>query len=332
MTSDPPGWDAIDERLGALYPGVEPQHFGTLIKFAMGGPDPLDGVSFYARSEPVPHWHLVGYGMSELYEKETDNADESGWGFEFTFRVARDEDETEPPLWAANLLQNLARYVYSSGNWFEPGHHMNANGPIRHEYETAVTALAFAEDPELGAIGTPNGRVLFLQVVGLTGDEYEAARRWNTNGVLALLAERQPLLVTDLDRPSATDDPEVRAAVEAGRARDGSSTGWLLVGGFTWAPAGEAVRLTVKEITAGMVADAVRDRLPYGRSLLLEGGDHRVLLNQAGTAAVRHPEDGPLEIDLPPAAVTALIGATAIGSYGLPEAPGVMVEVVGESP
>jgi hypothetical protein len=53
--------------------------------------------------------------MSELYAKEADNPNESGWGFEFTFRVARDTGDTEPPMWAANLLQNLARYVSSSG-------------------------------------------------------------------------------------------------------------------------------------------------------------------------------------------------------------------------
>ncbi|MCY1140981.1 suppressor of fused domain protein [Actinoplanes sp. Pm04-4] len=291
---------------------------------ALGGADPLDGVSFYAREEPVPHWHLVGYGMSDLYEKET-----SGWGFEFTFRVARAEHETEPPMWAANLLQNLARYVYSSGNWFEPGHHMNANGPIRQGYETAVTALAFVEDPELGTIDTPNGGLRFLQVVGLTADEYEAARRWNTNGVLGLLSARQPLLITDLNRPSATDDPEGQAATEEGRTRDGSSTGWLLVGGFTCAssPAG-TVRLTIKEITAKMVSEAVSDRLPYGRSLLLESGEHKVLLNSADTPAVRRPDEGPIELDLPAPAVAALIEATAVGSHQLPGAPDVLDDIV----
>ena len=156
MTSSAPGWDAIGARLSELYPNVEPKHFGTLHRFALGGPDPLDGISFYPRDEPKPHWHIVGYGMSELYSKETDNPDESGWGFEFTFRVARDGDET--PLWAANLLQNLARYVFSSGNRFEPGHHMNANGPIQQGYETGMTALAFTEDPELRTILTRTGR------------------------------------------------------------------------------------------------------------------------------------------------------------------------------
>jgi hypothetical protein len=71
MASSAPGWDAIDAHLGQLYPGAEPRHYGTLHRFSLGGPDPLDGVSYYPRAEPVPHWHIVGYGMSELYAKET---------------------------------------------------------------------------------------------------------------------------------------------------------------------------------------------------------------------------------------------------------------------
>jgi hypothetical protein len=202
MTSAAPGWDAIDARLAELYPDLEPKHYGTLHRFALGGPDPLDGMSFYPRATPIPHWHIVGYGMSELYAKETDNSEESGWGFELTFRVARHDGDDEPPIWAANLLQNLARYVFSSGNWFSPGDHMNTNGPIRQDYPTDVTALAFVEDPELGTIATPHGRLQFLQVVGLTEAEYVAARQWDTRGVLGLLADRQPLLVTDPDRQS----------------------------------------------------------------------------------------------------------------------------------
>ncbi|MGW4464816.1 suppressor of fused domain protein [Micromonospora sp. NPDC004704] len=221
MTSEAPGWAAIDARLAELYPDVKPKHYGTLHRFALGGPDPLDGVSFYQRVEPVPHWHIIGYGMSELYAKETENPDESGWGFEFTIRITRDTGDTAPPIWAANLLQNLARYLISSGNRFEPGHHINANGPIRQDHETALTALTFVEDPELGTIPTPHGRVQFLQVVGLTTDEYAQARQRGTNGLLTMLGERQPLLITDLNRPSVTDDQASRTPSEAGRGNDG---------------------------------------------------------------------------------------------------------------
>jgi hypothetical protein len=199
-----PGWTAIDDALSRIYGDTTPQHWGTLLSWALGGSDPLDGVSAFPRDEPLPHWHYVTYGLSELYEKESDVADESGWGFEFTFRLARAAHETEAPVWPTNLLQNLARYVFGSGNRFGEGHHIDANGPIAvGRADSQVRALAFTGDPELGTIATPHGRVEFLQVVGLTPEEHEAAATaGDAAGVLGILATRLPLLITDIDRAS----------------------------------------------------------------------------------------------------------------------------------
>jgi hypothetical protein len=65
--------------------------------------------------------------------------------------------------------------------------------------------------------------VQFLQAVGLTADELELARRWRTSGVVAALAERDPLLLTVLDRPSVLEDPDVRARLEEQARREGPS-------------------------------------------------------------------------------------------------------------
>ena len=78
--SESPGWEAINRALEPLDPGVEPQHWGTLLKWRLGGPDPLDGISIYERED---HWHYVSFGMSELYLKESEAEEVSGWGFEF---------------------------------------------------------------------------------------------------------------------------------------------------------------------------------------------------------------------------------------------------------
>ena len=53
----------------------------------LGGQDPLDGLSAYKAESPFPHWHIVTFGFSELYEKESENPDYSGYGFELTFRL-----------------------------------------------------------------------------------------------------------------------------------------------------------------------------------------------------------------------------------------------------
>ena len=72
------------------------------------------------------------------------------------------------------------------------------------DYDTDITALAFAPDPELGTIDTPHGKVQFLQMVGLTSAEYEYLKPLNNvEAVEALLKKMQqdnPLLITDLDR------------------------------------------------------------------------------------------------------------------------------------
>ena len=96
------GWDAIEQAMSKLYGDQEPKHYGTLIPYMLGGPDPLDGISAYKAEQPFPHWHIVTFGFSELYDKESDDAELSGYGFELTFRLARVETEEEPPAWALN--------------------------------------------------------------------------------------------------------------------------------------------------------------------------------------------------------------------------------------
>ena len=49
-----PGWDAIDAVCERVFPGQEPPHYGTVIKYAVGGDDPIDGISVYRTDDPVP--------------------------------------------------------------------------------------------------------------------------------------------------------------------------------------------------------------------------------------------------------------------------------------
>ncbi|MEU5992001.1 suppressor of fused domain protein [Spirillospora sp. NPDC047418] len=326
-----PGWDAIDAALRPLYGDTRPYHLGTIHKWALGGPDPLDGISVYARTEPVPHWHFISYGMTELYTKESENPDESGWGFEFTFRLARDPAEEQPPVWAASLLQNLGRYVYTSGNWFEAGHHMDVNGPIAADREDSeIRAVTFVRDPELGEISTPHGTVVFLQVVGLAMEEYEALRRWNADGMAAALAPHLPLFVTDLDRRSLLADPAVARAVEEGIARDGSSGGVLFVSTAHWERAGDATTLRLGALQAPAIAESLRGRLPFGRELVLRTDDMALAFLPADAFAVEEPAEGVLEVHVPAAALedlNAVLLPTA-GRRAVASVPGLTVEIV----
>ena len=300
-----PGWNAIDAAMQPLYPDQEPLHYGNVISARLGGPNPLDGTSVWKRLAPVPHWHFVTYGLSELYAKESDDPGTSGYGFELTFRLACDPSEpadAEPPAWAINFLQNLARYVFQSGNVFDDGHWMTANGPIALERDTLICSMGFVFDPELPAIDTPNGRMAFIQVVGLTLDEERAAKQWQTRKLLDVLLPEMPLWVTDLARPSLLDDAGVRAQVDAGARRDGSSSGSLFTDVLGWKTHKRLLRSPLTDITLGArqvdeLVTLLPLRLPFGRDFRVAGREGSLLFTRADTDGVSD-EDGNLTLRL----------------------------------
>jgi hypothetical protein len=290
MTAHPddhaPGWRAIDRALEGLYPGQKPLHSATVLHARIGGQDYLDGISVYRAEHPRPHWHFVTYGMTELYGKDWQDKERSGFGFEFTFRLSRDartSPDVRPPGWAISFLQNLARYVWQSGNAFEPGHHMDLNGPIALETPTQITAALFAADPQLPAeITTPFGRVSFVQVVGISADELAAAEAWDTMKFLDVLAKIDPMLITDLDRGSWLTTPSIAEEVERGRQSDGSSTAVLYASNVAWAlvpPDRLEITLGAKQVPA--LTKLLAGRLPFGRDFILAGGDVAVVFEPA---------------------------------------------------
>ncbi len=305
MSTEPntAGWDAIDKEFVKLYGDQEPKHYGTLISYALGGPDPLDGISAYKTDEPAPHWHFVTFGFSELYDKESDHPEESGYGFELTFRLDRGAEEEEPPAWAINLLQNMGRYVFNSGNIFRSGDYMDANGPICLGSDTRLTALAFIQDPELPAIDTPNGRVEFIQMVGITRDELEAMQTWNTLGMLSACLPYMPHYITNLSRDSLLKVEAVSEAAEKGMREDGSNTGFLFVDQLAWEPGKKGwlnktpAALTLGAKQAGIIGKLLQGRILKGKDLTLVGPEVRVIF-KAGEKPECVAGDGEVRIIL----------------------------------
>ena len=143
--------------------------------------------------------------MSELYYNEDKAGGEfSKWGLEFTFRLKTDKENQDEPTWIIEVMNNLARYMYKSGNWFEENHFIPANGPIKLNSGTKLVGFVFAIDPDLGKIMTPHGEVSFLQLVGITEAELKRLKDSpSTTEVETLITElkkENPLLITDLDR------------------------------------------------------------------------------------------------------------------------------------
>lgn len=322
------GWDAINAALEPLYAEQEPRHVAPVIPAILGGQDPLDGISAWKRLHPIPHWHFVSYGLSELYDKESDIADVSGFGFELTFRLACEPDQADPPAWAFSLMQNLARYVVHSGNVLRDGEWMNANGPIALETDTLLRSLAFIHDPELPPIDTPHGRVEFIQIVGMTLDEEAALKRWQTRKLLETLLPHMPLWTTDLSRPSLLDAPGVRETVVAGTAQDGSSTGLLFTPVLAWKP--EKRILGPATIVISMGASQVEDfasllalRLPHGNPVHLASNEANVLFAPGDGDGLSEVE-GALRVELTSATTLAfartlqpIAGSYAVPGFGL---------------
>jgi hypothetical protein len=323
-----PGWDAIDAALASRYGSVEPLHYGTIIKYRLGGPDPLDGISIYLNEGDEPHFHFVSYGLTELYEKEWESAEESGYGFELTFRLAREATEREPPNWALHMLQNVARYVCTTGNTFERGHYIDINGPIALQRQTEIRAIAFAEDPELPAQSTPNGRMRFLQIVGITLDELAAIRRWKTDGVLTLLRRQTPRLVTNLARPSILRSAAVRAEIDANVAKEGSSCGVLFVTEITWSEREGTLTIDMAATTVRDLLDLLPARLLFGRTLAIDSRRNQLLFEHGSAFSFEH-RDGTMVVSLPAPAVSELAGTLQAkrGRYLVPSAPGLEIVV-----
>lgn len=308
-----PGWDAINDALAVCHPGVVPQHFGSAQAWTLGGDDPLDGISVYWATVPRPHWHYVTYGLSELFDKESEDLSESGFGFELTFRLAAPGDAdagTPAPAWPLHMLQNLARYVFQSGNGFEQGHHMDAQGPIALDHPTALCGLAFMRDPGLPARDTPNGYLRFVQVIGLAAPEMAAILRWSSERLLQALAPAMPLWITDLGRDSLLDDPAVAAQVDAGSQAEGSSTSLVLLEHLSWEISSEvAVELALGAAQVEQVRTLLPARLPYGQPLTLLSGDRSWTFVSGGTDVLLAADDRSARFQLSPTTLDSLLVA-----------------------
>ncbi|MGH8921878.1 MAG: suppressor of fused domain protein [Acidimicrobiales bacterium] len=243
------------------------------------------------------HWHLVTYGLSEVDDKESADPDISGWGFELTLRLAGADTD---PEWAVSLLTNLANYVWTTGHGFAPGHHLDLRGPMKLDSDSVITAAAIVADPTLGNLHGPFGSVEFLQVVGLTADELELCRAWSTEGVMDLLADSDPLLVTHLDRHSILEDPAVAERVAARAMTDGSSLTELRVASLRWRTrfGGRAVVELGAGASAALGPALRRELVAPGASFVVQADDQQVRF-VVGDQPRWTPSGDRLDVELP---------------------------------
>ena len=180
-----PGWETIEQEFERLYPGQEPRHYGTnmMARAIFGGDCYLDGYSIY---------------------EESFGGEWNKWGYEMTIKLR--EKEPEDCLWAIDMLSNLARYTYTQNQFFLPSQYIAGNGTSLHVgTDSAITALITTMDTEAVSQDSVYGKTEFIQLVGITEQEFKNIQGKTAN--IELLLERMkqdnPDLVTDMTRTSS---------------------------------------------------------------------------------------------------------------------------------
>ena len=171
------GWDASTEECERKYKEKNPKHYGTLISWNLGGNDPLDGISVYDGGD---YFHFVTYGLSELYEKESDNKDISGYGMEFTFKLKKDNYENEEAeiRCICHILQSIARITFTKNELFRPYEFLYTGQMqgIDAKMNSNITGFITVPDIDFNSINTANGKVEFVEFIGVTNDELVALK------------------------------------------------------------------------------------------------------------------------------------------------------------
>ena len=173
-----PGWNAIDELCDKVYPNQKnPKHYGTIIKWIFGGNDPLDGISVYDGGE---YWHFITYGLSELYEKESEDKEWSGYGMEFTLKLKKDhyENEEDEIRCICGILQSIARITFTQGELFNAYEYLYTGQTTGIDSKGAsnITGFITIPDDKFVEINTPNGKVSFVELIGVTNNELLAIK------------------------------------------------------------------------------------------------------------------------------------------------------------
>lgn len=198
-----PGWQAIDDAFEKLYPGQNPDHFGTVMtsRAIFGGDEYLDGFSIY--NSPKGYKHLVTYGMTVLYgDEDAFGGEWNGWGYEMTIKLK--EKGSESCMWAIDMMSNLARYTYKTERFFETNQYVKGSGTSLHiGTDSLITALLLVNDTEAEPQTSVYGKTEFIQLVGITEAELGAIMEDKNN--IPELIERMKAdgnvdLVTDMKR------------------------------------------------------------------------------------------------------------------------------------
>jgi len=237
---------------------IDPRRIAS---FADGGP-PVWSVALCPCHDGC--WLFVTYGLSRAIDPD------AGFDHEMSIRVAPDTDP-QPPQWPVFFLRQLARYQITTRRDLAVGDPMEFGESITRAAMAPAEKAAMPDSP-MHAIAVVDDPVLpgARRAYGLLPDEHVLAEPWSIAGLVGEIARREPTLTTRLGRGSWCGDPTIVQAVQAGTAREGSSTGALVLPGLRWEPAEDGFLVQMPSGAPALRFCALaRARLGFGRNLLL---------------------------------------------------------------
>ncbi|MEM1068047.1 MAG: suppressor of fused domain protein, partial [Planctomycetota bacterium] len=193
-----------------------------------------------------------------------------------------------PPAWPLNFLQNLARYVFSSGNAFDERHHMTLNGPIAIGEQTDITAIVLLQDQQLKEMDTRNGHVKFLQIVGLCGDEYELIQAGYFDPIASRVSELAPLSITDIFRPSILEDESVRNEITSEKPNVSQSEVFGTIA--EWKESEDQLEVRIGATVVAQLKSLMSGRLTEGEPIAVYGKGTGIVFEPGEIVAWRHEE------------------------------------------
>lgn len=158
------------------YKDIKPEYYRPLISAKLGGDFLLDSIVTYKARDII---EFVTLGFSDVEEKEIENGEYSGYGFELAVKLnIKDMNEDNISKECNNIcsiFNNLAGYVFESGKVFKENQYIYTGQTqgIDAECKSALTGFVITAH-KAGTVDTINGKVKILQLIGMTDNELKA--------------------------------------------------------------------------------------------------------------------------------------------------------------
>lgn len=141
--------------------------------------------------------------MTELYEKESEDTEYSGFGYEMTLKLRKEpyEDEEGEIRCICGILQTIARITFNNGTLFNPYEYIYTGQTqgIDAGRRSNITGFICVPDTSVNTLQTTYGEVSFLELVGMTDAELKTLK---TKQSVMDIYERLKSDVTDYHRAS----------------------------------------------------------------------------------------------------------------------------------